>query len=462
MWAGIVKKGWNFYFGDTNTDISPAGDFSWFALHARDARLAWFIDHLSGKTSREHPSDSFIFPIDDLPKKDPYGENPVRVFRWDGTTVFKSGWNEDDFVFVMRTGPFVNHQHLDQGSFWLADRGTIFMKERSGPGYYNNPWFQPHYIQPVAHSTILIDHNPQSQRIGDTRDYFAPGFDDYAFVRLFLDGAKAAYSSGDIGRLYLGKVQSLRRNVLYLKPRTLLMLDTAVAPAGKDVDVTLLYQTDLLKYLTPGKDRSTVNHDGNTLTIHHLYPPDRIVKAEESPNYGRHVESGEQKGETQTDQTGILTCTARTNGAPLVLANVLSTSPAGEVQVTAVGDGFTAGTASGTPFAFSTAPGKPYAFEGISTDALALTWTEDTVFAADATTISRNGRLLLKSAAPLACELSPRGMTYDLTTKGAVTIGIPKQPREIRVNGVKTPFRYDLKTRTAKLTLPAGEGKVEY
>ena len=27
------------------------------------------------------------------------------------------------------------------------------------------PFFQPHYIQPIAHSTILIDKNPQSQRI---------------------------------------------------------------------------------------------------------------------------------------------------------------------------------------------------------------------------------------------------------------------------------------------------------
>ena len=458
IWAGIVKKGWNFYFGDSGIDMGPAGDFAWFAHHKKDARLAWFIDHLSKTASREYPPDSYIFPIGDIPKKDPYGENPVRVFRWDGTTVFKSGWNEDDFVFVMRTGPYVNHQHHDQGSFWLADKGVLFMKERSGPGYYNNPWFQPHYIQPVAHSTILIDHNPQSQRIGDTRDYFAHGFNDYAFIRLFLDGAKAAYSSGDIGRLYLEKVQSLRRNVLFLKPRTLLMLDTAVAPAGKDVDVTLLYQTDLLKYLTPGRDRSAVSHDGNTLTIHHLYPPDRTIKAEESPNYGRRGASGEQ----QTDKTGILTCTARTNGAPLVLANILSTNPAGEVRITSTGSGFTAGTASGTPFAFSTAPGKVYGVEGISTDALALTWTGESVFAADVTTLSRGGTLLVKSPEPMVYEITPKGIKYCLEKESAVTLGLAKEPRVIKVNDANVPFRYDRAARSAEVTLPAGEGIISF
>ncbi len=136
-----------------------------------------------------------------LATKDPFGENPVRLFRDLGTTVFKSGWEKDDFVFVMRTGAFFNHQHLDQGTFWLADRGTVFIAERSGSHYYDDPYYQSHYTQPVAHSTILIDRNPQSQRVGDPLR-FIDGFDDRAFVREFLDGKTAAFSSGDIGRLY--------------------------------------------------------------------------------------------------------------------------------------------------------------------------------------------------------------------------------------------------------------------
>ncbi len=42
----------------------------------------------------------------------------------------------------------------------------------------------------------------------------------------------------------------MRRNVLYLKPRAVLMIDTIV-PAEKDVDVTLLYQTARLEDIRP-------------------------------------------------------------------------------------------------------------------------------------------------------------------------------------------------------------------
>ena len=114
--------------------------------------------------------------------------------------MFKSGWEPDDFVFVMRTGPFINHQHMDQGSFWLSSGGSTFIEERHRSTYYEDPLYQPWYTQPVAHSTILINHNHQSQRMGDLL-WHVDGFKDYAFVTHFLNGKDAAFSSGDIGRL---------------------------------------------------------------------------------------------------------------------------------------------------------------------------------------------------------------------------------------------------------------------
>ena len=84
-----------------------------------------------------------------------------------------------------------------------------------------------HYTKPMGHSTILIDGNGQSQRTGDPLN-FAPGFDDYAYVGHFLDGTFASFSSNDLDRLYWGKVDDLKRNALYIKPRTILMLDTVV------------------------------------------------------------------------------------------------------------------------------------------------------------------------------------------------------------------------------------------
>ena len=81
----------------------------------------------------------------------------------------------------------------------------------------------------------------------------------------------------------------------------------------------------------------------------------------------------------------MLTVETRTAGRPLVIANMLTT--AGGDAVVPVhckhGDGFITGrTADGVSFAFSTAPGRIWTVDGISTDALALTWDGDTVFAA--------------------------------------------------------------------------------
>ncbi|GAH81846.1 unnamed protein product, partial [marine sediment metagenome] len=244
-----------------------------------DPLLGWLYNYVQ-------KSETFfdaLYETRDTPQKDPFDENPVRVFRSVGTTVFKSGWDADDFNFVMRTGPFYNHQHIDQGTFWLSDRGSLFLEERHGSTYYDDPLYQPWYTQPIAHSTILIDHNHQSQQVGDHL-VMADGFDDYAFISHFLDGENAAFTSGDIGRLYWGKVKSMQRNVLYLKPRTLLMLDT-IYPAENDVDVTLLYQTAHLGDITAGNTMSTISKDGNTLFIRHLYPENTEVEAVETPHY---------------------------------------------------------------------------------------------------------------------------------------------------------------------------------
>ena len=270
IWAGLIKKKDQFYFGDSGGGLGPVTNWAWLLPKYKEPRLGWFYNYLkSGETFMDA-----LYETTDVAKKDPFGENPVKLFREVGTTVFKSGWNEDDFVFVMRTGPFVNHQHTDQGTFWLADKGKKFIEERHNSTYYLDPIYQPYYIQPIAHSTILIDGNKQSQRIGDQL-YFAKGFEDYAYMGHFLDSPKAAFSSGNIGRLYWGNVKDMARNVLYLKPRTLLMLDT-VEPSAKDVDVTLLYQGHLLDDIKAGKEISTIENDGTLLNIAHLYPENAV------------------------------------------------------------------------------------------------------------------------------------------------------------------------------------------
>ncbi|MEN8228855.1 MAG: heparinase II/III family protein, partial [Bacteroidota bacterium] len=210
IWAGNIKNKKAYYFGDSRGELGPLTHWAWLLAKHKDPLLGWFYNHLKG----DETMMDVLYETGDVPAEDPFDENPVKFFRNVGTTVFKSGWEKDDFIFVMRTGAFYNHQHLDQGSFWLADRGSRFIEERHGSTYYLDPYYQSWYTQPVAHSTILIDHNHQSQRVGDPL-VFADGFHDHAFLYHYLNGTDAAFSSGDIGKLYWGKVKQIRRNVLY-------------------------------------------------------------------------------------------------------------------------------------------------------------------------------------------------------------------------------------------------------
>ena len=152
-WASLLDRKYFFYFGDSSGELGPMTNWAWLLAKRRDPLLGWLYAHFKkGETLMDA-----IYEPEKAPARDPFAENPVRLYRDIGTTVFRSGWKDDDFLFVMRTGPFYNHQHIDQGTFWLADRGQIFISERHGSTYYDDPYYQSHYTQPIGHSTILID-----------------------------------------------------------------------------------------------------------------------------------------------------------------------------------------------------------------------------------------------------------------------------------------------------------------
>jgi hypothetical protein len=454
IWAGLIKDRKWFGFGDTDDSLEPATNWAFLLDKRKAPRLSWYYHFLKDGDRWE----DVLFNTDGIVAGSPFHENPVKVFPEIGTTVFKSGWDKKDFVFVMRTGAFYNHQHLDQGSFYLADRGIMFIEDQpiKNSSYYTDPLYQSRFIQPVAHSTILVDHNPQSQRTGDPLR-FAPGFDDHAFIRQFLDSKGVAFSSGDIGRLYWGKVSSLTRNVLYLKPRTLLMLDVA-APARKDVDITLLYHTAHLKDIDAGRGTSKITKDGYSLHIIHLAPDSVQVKAVETPHFLNTLLK-----EKPLVKEGMLTVTGRTEGHPLVMANLLTTTVAGAVPDVAAKryDGFVEGNASGRRFAFSTRPGKLYRVGSSQTDALAITWNDKDTFAAMATLLRKDGKLVIKAGFPLTFDLSADSISYYAGQAGNLMIGVKGRPSSVTLAGKPvTDFSYDRQKQAIIMKVPKGKGLI--
>lgn len=457
IWGGLIKDKMWFEYGDSNGAMVPATFWSFLLEKRREPRLSWFYNFM--KTGETY--EDVIFNLKDIPQDSPFDENPVKVFREVGTTVFKSGWEKDDFSFVMRTGAFYNHQHLDQGSFWLADKGVIFIEERhlKNSTYYDDPIYQSKLIQPVGHSTILINDNEQSQRTGDHL-YHAPGFNDHAYIANFLDGKDASFSSGNIGKLYFDKVKDLSRNVLFIKPRTLLMLDIAV-PSDEDAKITLLYQTAELEHIKAGKDVSNITKKGVTLNIMHLAPKAVETSAVETPHYLYTLQR-----ERHLKKEGMLTISASTNNKqPLVIANLLSTQGSDGVSevITEEGDGFVSGVTSGKKFAFSTKPGKIYQLDGMETDAVAITWANDITFIALASSFkSKNGLQVMSSTIPLSFEISAEGIKYAAGSDAKLIISSAKKPVSVLLNGKSVRnFTYDSTKKQIKIEVQAGEGLIK-
>ena len=457
IWGGLIKDKLWFEYGDSAGPMGPATFWSFLMEKRREPRLSWFYNFMK----KEENYEDVIFNTKGIPEDSPFDENPVKIFREVGTTVFKGGWEKDDFSFVMRSGAFYNHQHIDQGSFWLADKGVIFIEERhlKNSTYYDDPIYQSKLIQPIGHSTILINDNEQSQRTGDHL-YHAPGFNDQAYIANFLDGKDAAFSAGNIGELYFDKVKDLSRNVLFIKPRTLLMLDTAV-PSDQDAKVTLLYQTAELEHINAGKDVSNITKNGVTLNIMHLAPKAVETKAVETPHYLFTLQRV-----AHLTKEGMLTVSASTkNKQPLVIANLLTTDGSDGVSevVTEEGDGYVSGVASGKKFAFSTQPGKIYQVDGKETDAAAITWSNDRIFLALSTTFKSNdGFMAISSSVPLSLEISIDGIKYGSNAPVKLIISSAVKPKIVLLNGKAiSNFTFDSVKKQVSIQIQAGEGLIK-
>jgi len=454
IWGGLIKDRKWFGFGDSNDSIESASNWAFLLSMHKEPRLSWYYNYLKqGETLND-----VFFDTKNIPQKNPFNENPVKVFWKIGTTVFKSGWQKNDFSFVMRSGVFFNHQHLDQGSFYLADRGIIFIEDQPihKSDYYSDPLYQSNFIQPIAHSTILINHDEQSQRTGDPPN-FAPGFNDDAYIDQFLNGKIAAFSRGDIGTLYWGKVKSLSRNVLFIKPRTLLMVDVAV-PGKKDVDVTLLYHTKYLKDISTSQGLSKITKQGVSLNILHLSPDSLEVKALETPHYLNTLLK-----EKPLIKEGMITVSAHTKGKPLVIANLLTTSTAGDAaDVTSKnGDGFVSGITSGEKFAFNTSPDSLYHIGDFETNALAMTWNDSLSFVAMTTVFRKDGVTIIESDNPITFELGGGEIKYYCSLGANVMIHSALKPSSVILNKELLKFfEYDKVQKTVILKVPKGSGTI--
>jgi hypothetical protein len=453
IWSGVLEAGNYFHFGDAARSLTSFPSWAFLLNMRKEPRLSWLYHYFKKKETWY----DVLFDIDGIPQDTPLDENPDKVFRKIGTTVFKGGWGKNDFSFSMRTGAFFNHQHMDQGSFMLSDRGVNFIVEREGSTYYDDPIYQSSFIQPVAHSTILINGNHQSQRVGDGFD-FAPGLNDHAFIEQYFDGRIAGFSSGNIGKLYWGKVNAMRRNNIFIKPGILLMLDEIV-PGSEDVDVSLLYQTPELNSIKTGDEMSTITRQGVSLNIFHLSPQKKEVRAVETPHYLITLQK-----EKPLVKEGIIKLTARTGKEPLIVGNLFVSSDSGQAPAIRFQrkENFVYGEGAGRNIVFRTKDKTDYTVNDFTTDALAMVWNKDTLFVVNATRIRYQNELIVSADAPVCAEIYTGEIHYAVTGTTRLKIPVNTHTRDIILNGRRKKISAaDKKNRMIEISVPEGSGFIK-
>jgi len=470
LWSSLISKNIGFSYGDTEsylkkeaqawwigTESGPMNNWAWLLSLSKDPYLAWLYRSLKEFDTLQE----VLYEVDDIQPRKPDSLGLVKFFPDVGTAVFKSGWGENDFVFSWRCGPFFNHQHMDQGTFYLADYGQVFLEERydGEHHYYDDPIYRTHAIQPISHNTILINRNPQSQKTGDPSG-FAPGMNDQAHFRSWLDSETFAFASGNLEALYRDKVKELKRSVLYIKPRSIVLIDEAV-PNDQDVEVNLLFHTQRKKdiFLEAGETR--FRKGKSWLYMFHLLPESLSCDLIQEPHFLY------QLSQSPLLERGYLRASARTNGKRLVLANYLTATVEGNrpsVDIHKTRESTVLMSAADCVVALNEQARMSY--KDWTTDALLLALdNRANIFVADVTFLNQGGDPFLLAEKPIVLnvKLKDHGFLihFHAEEKTRLQVRMEIKPRSVKVNGrLQKDWFYDRKNSFVSIILPGGQGEL--
>ncbi|MCE5249836.1 heparinase II/III-family protein [bacterium] len=439
-------------YGDTVDRLSSMSVFSYLISRYHDPRLKWLYDLAPGR------SDVDLLLMDDsVPSQGPEGLPTSVLFRDTGTAVLRSGFGHEDFMVVFRCGAFFNHQHFDQGAFYLSDRGENFLTEVGRSDYYDDPWYQKLVIQPAGHNCILVDRNPESQRHGDLLDD-VPAWTNAASVTDFMTFDDGAFVSGRLDPIYRGKLTTLRRNILYCAPRTIVLIDEAVG-AGDAREINLRFHAPRKEDITvSGKDASITRAD-KTLTIRTVSPAGYTSEILKRPP--TIYEFGREDAVTMKTR-GFLQLSADLGKEATTFVNVLTTDAGvvGGLNERSYGDHVTLSLGN-VAYSINTTAGKQYSADGITTDALVYATLSDGFKAMRATKVVSGAGTLLSATAPVSVVVRPGRIVYAAPARTDVTLRLDAKPGQVRLDGKLTKdWNYDKKAGL-KLKLSPGSGVIE-
>jgi hypothetical protein len=454
-----------YSFGDAYENLmlfSPnsylgMGNAVWLLAKYRDPHLKWLYDMNPGTTERD-----LIFLDESLPAKPPADLPKAKHFREVGTTVFRSGFSRDDFVFIFRCGAYINHQHFDQGAFFLADRGEEFLGEVGRTDYYADDWYQNLVIQPGGHNCILVNGNPESQRHGDIL-HDVPAWKDRASTTDFFTFEDGAFVSGRLDPLYRDKLTSLRRSVLYLEPRTVVLIDEAGGTSGART-IDLRFHAPFMEDISPyGKD-FRVTRPGGTLNVRTISPNFLHSEVLRRPMTLREIGDRDLRN---LKKRGFLQLTAALENSThtAVVVNVFSTDRdvMERLNNQSLAD-HAVFTCHGRQFTVNTSGGKRYRTGDTETDALVFSIRQDGFLALRMKEVTAKGAWAVRTDKPVSLLWETGGITsftYAAHESVYMTVSGMRKPKQVIRDGKQIKeWTYSAGGDLA-IILPAGESRIE-
>ncbi len=205
--------------GDSHASIRPFGVYAYAASQNSDPTLSrTYLDHKDSGggslLSRLLWEGSIHTP------KDPPVLPRSAVFPIRGNATFRSGWSPEATVINMRAAANFNHNHADQGSLSIAHRGELLIDEAGYSDYYKDPFYRPYVIQALGHNTLLIDADPESQRIPDNRF-----LGDYPKIIQSSLGDEFDAVRADLTPAYGDRLERYTRTLIYRKNGAIIVID---------------------------------------------------------------------------------------------------------------------------------------------------------------------------------------------------------------------------------------------
>jgi len=342
-----------------------------------------------------------------------------------------------------------------------VDSGEPFIMEMGRSDYYTDPWYRKLIIQAGGHNCVLIDDNPESQRAGDFR-HDVPAWHRFAEITDFIEFNGGGFVSGRLDPLYRGKLSYLRRSVLFVEPRTVVLVDEIRAtPQAKSV--ALRIHSPTRDDITIEGSETRISRPSGVLIIRTVAPADYEAAVRKRP---LTLHEFRAEDSLAMKARGFLELSTKLAGRATTFVNVLSTDPSVISGLDAeMKSGLVVLSIGGRRYHINTGIANDdgiRAAEGdAASDALVYARTPNGYIAMRATTLEVRGGRVFTAGKPISIAIREGpvpAIAYSAHEETKLTLALPHRPERVSLDGEDLDSWSFAPQTGLVIGLPAGNG----